>query len=239
MLRFLVAALFIGCSSLAFAQTGDVSNPQTNASALTSGTLAAARGGAGATNGALKGNGAGTVSQAACADLSGVSASCATDATNAANIASGILPAGRLPALTGDTTTSVGTVTTTTTGINGVNMNSAWSTYVPTATCTAGTITTDTIAGRYRFIGTKTVMVWINVNISTLGTCTGTITVSVPPGGTVNGTGGNYIGSALNLSGVPAAVPMYATNGGGGILLVFAAAPAANNYFGMITYEVN
>lgn len=64
----------------------------TDASLLTSGTLAAARGGAGAINGALKGNGSGVVSQAACADLSNATASCSTDATNASNIASGNVP---------------------------------------------------------------------------------------------------------------------------------------------------
>ena len=41
-----------------------------NASNISSGTLAAARGGAGTVNGALKGDGAGVVSQAAAADLS-------------------------------------------------------------------------------------------------------------------------------------------------------------------------
>ncbi len=59
----------------AFAQDG-VINPQTNASALTTGTVAAARGGAGTITGALKGNGAGVVSQAACADLSNAGTAC-------------------------------------------------------------------------------------------------------------------------------------------------------------------
>ncbi len=69
----------------------------TNASNISSGTLAAAQGGAGAINGALKGNGSGFVSQAACGDLSNSAASCSTDTTNASNISSGTLAAGRLP----------------------------------------------------------------------------------------------------------------------------------------------
>jgi hypothetical protein len=70
----------------------------TNASHITSGTLAAGNGGAGTINGALKGNGSGVVSQAACADLSNAAASCSTDATNATNIGSGTLNTLRLPA---------------------------------------------------------------------------------------------------------------------------------------------
>ena len=50
----------------------------TNASNISSGTLAAARGGAGTINGALKGNGSGVVSQAACADLSNGATGCST-----------------------------------------------------------------------------------------------------------------------------------------------------------------
>jgi len=68
----------------------------TNASNISTGILGSARGGAGTVTGALKANGTGTVSQAACADLSNASASCATDATNATNIASGTLADGRL-----------------------------------------------------------------------------------------------------------------------------------------------
>lgn len=47
-----------------------------NASNLSSGTVAAARGGAGTITGALKGSGAGVVSQAACADVSDASVYC-------------------------------------------------------------------------------------------------------------------------------------------------------------------
>ena len=49
-----------------------------SASDLTSGTLAAARGGAGTITGALKANGSGVVSQAACADLSNGASGCST-----------------------------------------------------------------------------------------------------------------------------------------------------------------
>jgi hypothetical protein len=48
----------------------------TNATNIASGTLAAARGGAGTITGALKGNGSGVVSQAACADLSNGGTAC-------------------------------------------------------------------------------------------------------------------------------------------------------------------
>jgi len=73
----------------------------TNASNISSGTLAAARLPAAlpTINGVIAGNGAGVYAQGTCAGLSGVAASCATDATNATNITSGTLATARLPVI--------------------------------------------------------------------------------------------------------------------------------------------
>ena len=53
--------------------------------------------------------------QPSCAYLSDAAASCNTDATNASNSSSGTLPCGRMPALTGDATSSAGSCATTVT----------------------------------------------------------------------------------------------------------------------------
>ena len=67
------------------------------------GVLPAPNGGAGTVIGALKANGAGSVSQAACADLSNAAASCATDATKAANISFGVRVTSQVSNPTGTT----------------------------------------------------------------------------------------------------------------------------------------
>lgn len=86
-----------------FTMRGRASN---NASDLSSGTVAAARGGAGTINGALKGNGSGVVSQAACADLSNGTALCSTTpGTGVATAAAAALSAA------GGLTTTVGSGT--------------------------------------------------------------------------------------------------------------------------------
>ncbi len=88
-----------------------VPNITTNASLLTSGTLAAARGGAGTITGALRGNGSGTVTQAACADLSNGTALCSTTpGTNVATAAAVTLSAaGGLSSTIASGTSALGT----------------------------------------------------------------------------------------------------------------------------------
>jgi hypothetical protein len=118
---------------------------------------------------------------------------------------------------------------------NGGVDQTAWSTYTPTVTCGVGSITTDTVAGRYKIVTTKTIIVQITLNIATLGTCTGSVTFTFPPTGTVNATGADYVGSGFNIiTGV--SVPAFAQTGSG-IILFFTAAPVANTYYLTIAYE--
>jgi len=116
-----------------------------SASDLTAGTLAAARGGAGTLTGILKANGAGVVSaatagtdyavatngtigQALTSNGTGGFSTALTLATvatsgSASDLGSGTLPAARLPALTGDATSSVGSAATTVVKINGTALS--------------------------------------------------------------------------------------------------------------------
>lgn len=106
-----------------------------------------------AVTGAVKSNGSGTYSQAACADLSDAAASCATNATNAANISTGTLPVARLPLGTNATVGALrcdGTTTTCSGGaITSSGSGSGSVTSVATGAClTGGPITTTgTVSG--------------------------------------------------------------------------------------------
>lgn len=73
------------------AHTGDVTNAAGSLALAYTNVVPSNKGGAGSISGALKANGSGTVTQAACADLSNGTASCSTDTTSAANISSGTL----------------------------------------------------------------------------------------------------------------------------------------------------
>ncbi len=111
-----------------------------NASLLASGTVAAARGGAGTITGALKGSGAGVVSQAACADLTNGTALCSTTPGTGVAAAAAVALSGN----GGLTSTIASGATAMGTGA----ISSATCATVVTATAT-GTATTDVLTASF------------------------------------------------------------------------------------------
>lgn len=90
MKKLFIAALLCGSSALSAQTLTGVSTPATtNASDLISGTVAAARGGAGTVNGVLAGNGSGVVSQGACSGLSNGATGCSTTVGTSATVNTG------------------------------------------------------------------------------------------------------------------------------------------------------
>jgi hypothetical protein len=104
-------------------------------------------GGAGAVMGALRGNGSGVVTQAACSDLSNASTACSTPIGSASgNIpalgAGGILASSTMPAFTGDVTSTAGSTATAVHAIGGHAVSLSGSTYSFTGTLTNNTAVT-------------------------------------------------------------------------------------------------
>lgn len=149
--------------------------------------------------------------------------------TDASKLTTGTLPAGRMPALTGDTTSSAGTVATTTTSINGVNQTTSWTVATPSITCGVGSVTAATVAVRSKVLG-KTVFIEGNVTITTLNTCAGT-TITVPITGTA-ASGTPLIGYNGTLG---TSFPAQINSGATSATLIFT--PAAQNYFFAGVYE--
>jgi hypothetical protein len=124
-----------------------------NASLFTTGTVAAARGGAGTVNGALKGNGSGAVSQAACADLSNGTALCSTTPGTGVATALGVaVGSAGAPVVNGGAlgTPSSGTLTSATglpisTGVSGLGTGVA--TAAAANLSAAGGLTTTIASG--------------------------------------------------------------------------------------------
>lgn len=95
----------------------------------------------------------------------------------------GAIAAGRMPAHTGDATSSAGSVALTVTKINGVDQTTPLTSYTPTITTgNGGAITTlGTVTGHYKTLG-KMVYIRVVINITTNGVAAGgSIRASLPP----------------------------------------------------------
>lgn len=85
--------------------------------------------------------------------------------------------------MSGDAALSGAAITVT--KINNVDQTTAWSTYTPTVGSQGGTFTTTSATGAYKIIG-KTVHFVVQITITTVGSATGFVTFTFPPGVTGN-----------------------------------------------------
>lgn len=107
----------------------------------------------------------------------------------------GALQAAQEPAHTGDMTNTAGSLATTVTKINGVDQTTSWTTYTPSVSAQTGTITTSSATGRYKQIG-KTVFLQASVTITTAGTGTANLIITLP----LTAASNDYLGASKEVA---------------------------------------
>lgn len=111
-----------------------------------------------------------------------------------------------------------------------------WSTYTPTVTCNTGSLGADTVTGRYKVLLNKTVALQVILTITTVGTCLGSVSMTLPSA--ANSPVTLYSGSAFSNTTGAAAVA-FIQNSPASFQFFFASAPIANQYIGTVVYEIN
>lgn len=152
-------------------------------------------------------SGAGTLSAAdsilsAIQKLNGNDVANAATAANAGNLTAGTLLAARMPAMTGDCTTVAGAVAVTCTKMNGVDQTTPWTPYTVTPTCTTGSATWGVTSGRFKTNGGKSVLVSIDVILTTNGASCVSPIIPLPVNAVSSGFSQTVIGQETVTSGV-------------------------------------
>jgi len=116
-----------------------------------------------------------------------------------------------------------------------VNTDGAWNAYTPTTTYPGTAPTAATVSGTWKQLGSKTYVVHINYNVTTLGSGSGNIYFGLPNGATL---AHNAVCSAVNYS---AGIVQSSTAATvvGGVILSPSPAMAAQQYYINCTFEAN
>lgn len=110
-----------------------------------------------------------------------------------------------------------------------------WTPYTPSLSCLSGSLTTASATGLWKRLTLKTIAVQVNINVTTLGTCSTTLNFSLPSAansseiGMLRNTAVNTSGSITTSAGSSTAQMLSATGG--------LPAASGNSVIGTVVYE--
>lgn len=106
----------------------------------------------------------------------------------------------------------------------------AWTAWTPVISCGAGSMTAGSASGRYKRLGQKTIAAQISLTVTTVGTCSAGVNLTLPAGITVNATGNIYPADIVDgtAGGIAAGVIFH--NGGTDIAVLYGT-PLAHVYY--------